>query len=106
MESSTLTTIPVLPYALFAGFSILIVAISYAASLPFARKILSSSVKGYYGMWTLHHPGQLHKTATESLNGKNFKLVDADSPWPNAPFASGPIIITRNGVNRFGSGMY
>ncbi|PVF94017.1 hypothetical protein CPB86DRAFT_828903 [Serendipita vermifera] len=103
IESPGMKTVPVLPYALLTGFSILIVAISYTGSFPFSRKLLFSSAKHYHTMWTLHLPGQLHKRVTESLNGKDFKLVDAESPWPNAPFSSGPVIIAHNGVNRFGS---
>ncbi|PVF94018.1 hypothetical protein CPB86DRAFT_876697 [Serendipita vermifera] len=104
MESSTITTVPVLPYALFTGFSILIIAISYAGSLPLAGKSLFSSLMRYHDTWTLHLPGQLHKEMTESLNGKEFKFVDVDSPWPNAPFASGPVITTHHGINHFESG--
>ncbi|PVF94014.1 hypothetical protein CPB86DRAFT_789466 [Serendipita vermifera] len=83
---------PVLPYVLFMGFSILIVTISYGGSLPFTRN-----------MWALHLPGQLHKKLTKKLNGKDFKVVDTQSLWPNAPFASGPITITRKGVKELES---
>ncbi|PVF94016.1 hypothetical protein CPB86DRAFT_789468 [Serendipita vermifera] len=104
MESSTVVTIPVLPYALIASFSILIVAISYSVSFDATRNMLFSSLRRHHDIWTLHLPGQLHKGITERLNGKDFKLVDVDAHWPNAPFASGPVVVTSNGVKKFGPG--
>ncbi|PVF94019.1 hypothetical protein CPB86DRAFT_818327 [Serendipita vermifera] len=104
METSTMATIPVLPYALAVGFSLLVIVISYAGSFRMSRKFLFSPLRRHYDTWTLHLPGQLHKGVTEGLYGKGFKLVDMESPWPNAPFTSGPIIISRNGVKRFGLG--
>ncbi|PVF94015.1 hypothetical protein CPB86DRAFT_818323 [Serendipita vermifera] len=104
MESSTAVTVPVFPYTILAGFSLLIVGISYATSLDVARNMLFSSLRRYHDIWTLHLPGQLHKGITERLNGKDFKPIDVDAPWPNTPFASGPVVVTSNGVKKFGSG--
>jgi hypothetical protein len=104
MDSSTLTTTPVLPYLLCIIASLFIVLISYSGSFHFSRRLLFSSFARLFNIWALHRPGQLHRELTEGLRTRRFKRTSTKDGWPTAPYQSGPTI-TRKGPERFISGI-
>lgn len=84
-ESPDVTTFPVLPYALFIIFSILILVVSYSGQFSLLKQKLPSSLGHYSDLWNLHTPGKLHKRVTESLRGRDFdsSSLDTTGRWPD-----------------------
>jgi hypothetical protein len=103
MDSSTVTTIAVLPYSILLGTLLLIVLVGKIPLWP--RRRLSRPHRELLDVWTLHTPGQLHREVTERIRGR-FGEIDTRAEWPTVDtYHMGPTVVTEDDVKRFGSGM-
>jgi hypothetical protein len=82
VESSSVTTIPVIPYTIILATAFLIVALSYAHTVPL-NKVLPRW-DDYRDAWVLYSAEQLHRDRFMEKMGGNAQMMDTNAAGPTA----------------------